>query len=308
MEKITALDGAKIADGVYRFDREIGKYTLVGDPYNNPNIDLQLALYQSATGEYVIAVRGTEPTAYGDWDTNIRMFTSTLADMLPSAFIQALQFIEPLMETYGLNSSNTSIVGHSMGGSIAQYLGSVKGFETLTYNAYGVGNMDMVPDASHENITNYITMHDFVSPLPGSQMVGTTYMLQDENLTSVLGHGISNFTSENSWVRGYSPVDDPRSIDVIDGIGSSGLDAAYELALRLSEGREFAMINGLMDDVIFGGDINNVLISGGGKDTLIGGKGFDTLNGGADYDTYITGGGDTIMNSAVEHQYEGLAA
>lgn len=282
MEKVTALDGAKIADAVYRFD-PVGGYEIALNQnneqirYDNPAIGLQLALYKSVTGGYVIAVRGTEPFAFdGDIPTNIRMFVSTLADMLPSAFVQALQFIEPLMETYGLNSSNTSIVGHSMGGSIAQYLGSVKGFETLTYNAYGVGDMNMVPDSSGENITNYITMHDFVSPLPGSQMVGTTYMLQDEDLTDVFGHGITNFTSVESWVRGYSPVDNPRSIDVIDGIGSSGLDSAYELALRLSEGREFAMINGSMDDIIFGGDINNTLISGGGNDTLIGGKGFDT--------------------------------
>ncbi len=306
MENITAQQGAVLSDKVYNdlssyvnTDKTIsdgfGNSYYVKVFHTNPNIDLQLALYQnSVTGDYVIAVRGTEPTTYGDWDTNIRMFVSTLADMLPSAFIQALQFIEPLMETYGLNSSNTSIVGHSMGGSIAQYLGSVKGFETLTYNAYGVGDMNMVPDGSHENITNYITMHDFVSPLPGSQMVGTTYMLQDEDLTDVFGHGITNFTSVESWVRGYSPVDDPRSIDVIDGIGSSGLDSIYELALMLSEGREFAMINGSMNDVIFGGDINNTLISGGGNDTLIGGKGFDTLQGGADYDTYIVGNGDIL--------------
>jgi hypothetical protein len=305
MEKLTALDGAKIADAVYRFEPQVGEYTIAKDKntkqpitYNDPNINLQLALYQnSVTGDYVIAVRGTEPTAYGDWDTNVRMFASTLADILPSAFIQALQYIEPLMETYGLNSANTTIVGHSMGGSIAQYLGSVKGFETLTYNAYGIGNMDMVPSGSNQsNITNYITMHDFVSPLPGSQMVGTTFMLQDEGLMDVFGHGITNFTSEEDWVRGYSKVNSPRDIDVIDGIGSSGLDSAYELALRLSEGREFAMINGSMDDVVFGGEINNVLISGGGKDTLYGMGGSDYLKGGADFDTYISGNMDIIRD------------
>ena len=105
MEKLTVLDGAKIADSVYDFDHQVEGYKIVTDEdtnqritYNNSDIGLQLALYQNTSnGEYVIAVRGTELSAYGDWDTNLRMFVSTMADMLPSAFIQALQFIEPLV-------------------------------------------------------------------------------------------------------------------------------------------------------------------------------------------------------------------
>lgn len=85
MEKVTALDGAKIADAVYDFaniaDYEIAK-DKNGNPisYNDPAIGLQLALYEnSATAEkdYVIAVRGTEPFAFdGDMQTNVRMFVS----------------------------------------------------------------------------------------------------------------------------------------------------------------------------------------------------------------------------------------
>lgn len=81
MGTITALDGAKIANSVYTFADTAG-YTIFKDTktnqqviYNDPAIGLQLALYQSATGEYVIAVRGTEPFAVdGDMTTNIKMF------------------------------------------------------------------------------------------------------------------------------------------------------------------------------------------------------------------------------------------
>jgi len=73
MEKVTALDGAKIADAVYRFDNEVGVYEIVTDEdtkqritYDNPTTNLQLALYQnSTTGDYVIAIRGTELGTYG---------------------------------------------------------------------------------------------------------------------------------------------------------------------------------------------------------------------------------------------------
>ena len=172
MEKVTALDGAKIANAVYGFDPQVGEYKIALDKdkkqiiYNNPDSGLQLALYDNSAGSFVIAVRGTDP--YGDWGTNIRMFVSTHSNMLPNTFIEAQQVITQLINTEGLNSSNTTIVGHSMGGSTAQYLGSTSGFKTLTYNAYGVGNMNAIPGSSHDNIINYITMYDFVSTLPGS--------------------------------------------------------------------------------------------------------------------------------------------
>ena len=143
MGKITALDGAKIADAVYEFDSQVGEYEIAKN--NNVQViydsqtGLQLALYEnSTTGDYVIAVRGTDEPLNGDIATNIRMYLSTISDMLPSTFLEATGVVESLISTYGLSSANTTIVGHSMGGSIAQYLGSSSGFETLTYNAYGV--------------------------------------------------------------------------------------------------------------------------------------------------------------------------
>lgn len=63
---------------------------------------------------------GTELSTYGDNATNIQMFISTLVDTLPTTFVEALQVIDPMIEAYGLNSGNTSIVGHSLGGSLAQ--------------------------------------------------------------------------------------------------------------------------------------------------------------------------------------------
>ena len=248
MATITALNGAKLADAVYRFDSKVGDYILALDKNNKPvtfsdsTTDLQMALYQkTTTGDYVVAFRGT--SSLKDGATDPQMGVSTLISGRANQLAPASTTLSMWEALYSLSSSNTTLVGHSLGASLAQYFGASTGFETLTYNAYGVGNMNQVGGYS-SNITNYITMHDPVSVLLRSKMVGTTYMLQDESLYDLAGHGIANFTSIDSWVRGYSLVDDPSSIDVIDGIGSSGLDSAYELALRLSEGRTFAMING----------------------------------------------------------------
>ena len=65
-----------------------------------------------------------------------------------------------------------------------------------------ITNMGILADAASggSNITNYVTLSDFVSKLPGSEMIGTTYMLQNGDLLDKLGHGITNFTSEREVV------------------------------------------------------------------------------------------------------------
>jgi hypothetical protein len=322
MGEITAVSGAILADSVYENlvkDEKIpvlGVTYTVKEFYSDPITDLQMALLQSGNN-YVVAFRGTY--SWADAGTDFGMFGASFNSYLADQFIPARTMLFQWRDDpkYKLSISNTTIVGHSLGGSLAQYFGAKTGFETLTYNAYGVGH----ETSGGSNITNYVTMHDPVSSLPRSKMIGNTFMLQDENLYAMGGHGLSNFTSESNWVRGYSRVNAPQDIDVIDGIGSSGLDSAYELALMAIEGRRFAMINGSMDDVILGGEINNVLIGGGGNDTLYGmggsdvlqgGKGndtlvggysdkddgvADTLKGGQDFDTYIAGNTDNITDS-----------
>ncbi|MDD2780857.1 calcium-binding protein, partial [Sulfuricurvum sp.] len=309
MASITALQGAQIASQVYS-DLAVGGNVLAF--YTDPTTDLQMALLQIGN-RTIVAFRGTASVA--DAITDLQMGVSTYLEGLADQFTPAGVKLSQWINQFGLTTSNTTIVGHSLGGALAQYFGANTGFETLTYNAYGIGNE--FSGGSYDNITNYVTMNDPVSVFPRSKMIGKTYMLQDENLTAALGHGISNFTSESSWVRGYSRVNSPHDIDVIDGIGNP----AYELALMAIEGRKFATINGSIDDVIIGGEINNLLIGGGGKDTLYGmggsdtlegGKGNDTLFGGysdkvdafTDYlyggdgfDTYISGNGDTLMDS-----------
>lgn len=294
MATLTGLQGANFADAAYDLRDKLEGYTLI-DFVRNPFINFdtgiftgfQVALYKNSQGQYVIGFAGTDSIL--DSITDVSMGIHTLIAGVTSQFIQGGSVLSKWINDYSLSTSNTTIVGHSLGGSLAQYFGATTGFETLTYNAYGIGN----ETSGGSNITNYITMHDPVSILPGSKMIGTTYMLQDESLYDQLGHGISNFTSESSWVRGYSRVNSPHDIDVIDGIGNS----AYELALMAIEGRKFATINGSLNDVIFGGEINNLLIGGGGKDTLYGMGGSDYLKGGKDFDTYISGDSDQIMDS-----------
>lgn len=196
MATITALDGAKIADAVYRFDPIVGEYKIYRDPetnqpviYDDSTTDLQMALYTNGT-TYVVAFRGTESVA--DWVTNGGIAASVWMDEMEPVFKIAGETLAQWIDEKGLSSSNTTIVGHSLGGALAQYFGATTEFDTLTYNPLGIGAK---VEGTHNNVTNYITMHDIASYV-APNMVGQTYMLQDENLWDVTGHGITNFTDE----------------------------------------------------------------------------------------------------------------
>lgn len=142
MASVTAIDGANIADLVYS-DLKKGDYdkttkATVLDFYTDPSTDLQMALLQVGT-TYVVAFRGT--TSAGDVGTDLQMGVSTITSTLADQFVSASTTLSMWETLYGLSTNNTTIVGHSLGGSLAQYFGAETGFETLTYNAYGVGNM-----------------------------------------------------------------------------------------------------------------------------------------------------------------------
>ncbi|MDY0195978.1 MAG: hypothetical protein RBR33_07970 [Sulfurovaceae bacterium] len=115
MATITALDGAKIADAVYRFDPIVGEYKLAKDingddiTFSDPTTDLQMALYQNTvTGNYVVAFRGTESVA--DWITDAGMGVATLMEGLEASFTIAGVTLANWIRDYDLSSSNTLII------------------------------------------------------------------------------------------------------------------------------------------------------------------------------------------------------
>ncbi|MGE3613673.1 MAG: Calx-beta domain-containing protein, partial [Sulfurimonas sp.] len=287
MESITALQGAELAKLVYSDLKKGSIYgtTTVLDFYSDPTTGLQMALLQDGD-RIVVAFRGTESEL--DILTDLDMYVYLEQAGVAHQFNQAGVTLSKWIGDYSLSSSNTTMVGHSLGGALAQYFGANTQFETLTYNAYGIGGE--LSGGSYNNITNYVTMHDPVSTLLGSQMIGTTYMLQDESLIAALGHGISNFTSIDSWARGYSSVGNSDDIDVI-----------YSGYLESDERRIYAQINGSKDDIIYGGDIDNLLIGGGGNDTLYGMDGTDTLSGGADQDALFGGADDDTVSGGADN-------
>ena len=99
-------------------------------------------------GVVVLAYRGTDDKK--DYFSDFQMCINSL----PAQYFDAQEFYAKARYSF----PNSSIVntGHSLGGSLAQLIGNVTGDETITFNAYGVGNLISSDNIRmNANIRNY---------------------------------------------------------------------------------------------------------------------------------------------------------
>ena len=164
---------------IHRQEKMIGvlnKYEIVAfesfDAIGESDLQMML-LKDKSTGEYVISYRGTA----GFHDAVI----TDLAQMglkldANDQFKESLVVTNYWKELYGLNSSNTTLSGHSLGGALAQLNSYYYGFSAYTINAFGfdaattggipivldgyLSNQEILDNAvkNTDNIYNYISV------------------------------------------------------------------------------------------------------------------------------------------------------
>ena len=107
-------------------------------------------------GIIVIAFRGTNISELGDIASDRSMTTKHV----PSQYVDAQKFHKQIASKF----SNEKIVftGHSLGGSLAQLMGAEMGSETVTFNAYGIGDLIQKDNVKGTNIRNYGNIDDTV--------------------------------------------------------------------------------------------------------------------------------------------------
>ena len=108
---------------------------------------LFVAIYTKGN-DTAFVIRGTED--FQDVKTDFLLSIKCGKSQFNSAYIYYLK----MKAKY----NNIIFIGHSLGGSIAQYLGTTTGLETVTFEAYGVGYMFSVNHK--ENIINYGNLFD----------------------------------------------------------------------------------------------------------------------------------------------------
>ena len=116
-----------------------------------------------------ISYRGTDSFLDGVI-TDFQIFLQTTMAQAGNA----VKLYETVIDIYGENADIT-LVGHSLGGALAQYVASLKHEDAVTFNAPGV----TIPSGgSNSNIINYVNLNDLIGSY-GEHIGETRYYLPD---------------------------------------------------------------------------------------------------------------------------------
>ena len=155
-------------DSMYQGNTDYKNWKVI-DTYTD-NSGVHINLYKD--GEDVLfAIKGTEVElnrkGYDDIKADLSL---AVPKVIPHQFKAACSYFESIKEIY----PNIVFTGYSLGGSIAQLLGSKYGNETITFCAYGTGQM-LKSDGS--NIRNYGNAADPIFLANFDNQIGSVYIM-----------------------------------------------------------------------------------------------------------------------------------
>ncbi len=138
------------------------------------------AYINEETKTVVIAYKGADPGSITkDWWSNGAK--SLFNKIMPSQFKDAERLYSDVINKLGNRAKDYKIdfAGYSLGGNLAQLMGAKYGNETVTYNAFGAGQMKDADINYTDNITNYGHLHDKVFNLSGTNHIGKNIYTKD---------------------------------------------------------------------------------------------------------------------------------
>ncbi len=163
MDKRIVKDMGNLSEEAYNsysktdYIKKLPQYTVI-------DTDTQPSGFQGMllkTGDkYVFAFRGTEFPGQFMKDLIITDIAYMGTGRVPQQMKDAMSFIEEMKkkEKGKIKTSNTTITGHSLGGSIAGMASYVYGFQAFTYNGFGIKNM--LWDANDTYVTDIPIIQD----------------------------------------------------------------------------------------------------------------------------------------------------
>ena len=153
------------------------------DKYDDKHTGFYAEAYKNPYNEVVMVVRGTDVNELHTL-SGIKEFTkdfiinglSMEIRKVPNQVESAYRFYEKLKYKFG---DKVSLSGYSLGGSVVQILGNEFGLETVTYEAYGVG--EFVQPKYSGNIINFGNENDIFYRGTLDKLFGAKYVIPDDN-------------------------------------------------------------------------------------------------------------------------------
>ena len=250
---------------------------------DNPRTGYQGAVYRDlATGEYIVAHRGTEFDREAMRDGVIAdggMVAARINTQMPDAMALTRWAVQQsrLNPTNG-EPSEVSVTGHSLGGTLAQATAFRFQLPGHTFNAYGAIGINGIPDDARAPVVNHARVTDVVSA--GNRHVGDVrlYARQEDfsrstsvpAVLSIAGpaHAISEFSGPRSLLSDPQalaradvgrPLFEPRRNEIALLRGGITLAAEAHLQQRELVGR------GVGASLDGAGVVGNVAIDGAGR-------------------------------------------
>lgn len=134
----------KIEGTTYEVVTSTGYNDITGDSSLN---GFQALLLKSGS-QYVIAFRGTDPNSPIDWITDVLAGTSNINLQYNSA----IEFVNNALAMDGIDKSNLTLTGHSLGGILTQQVGATLGIQGYAYNPWGADALTKYPPNGTLNI------------------------------------------------------------------------------------------------------------------------------------------------------------
>ncbi|MCM1003008.1 MAG: lipase family protein [Candidatus Gastranaerophilales bacterium] len=122
----------------------------------------------------VLVYRETDITNISDILKDIRSDIAMARSNIPAQATDAIDFHDKVKRENP--NMEVTVTGHSLGGSLAEIVSSIRGTTAITFNAYGVRDMfKSGTKLKEDNVINYINEQDGITMVNGENHIGEIY-------------------------------------------------------------------------------------------------------------------------------------
>lgn len=146
------------------------------DTYSD-NSGIFITLFDIGNKEILFSIRGTDIFENKDWKADYKLFEKVAPNQIKSA--------DNYYNSIKNNYQNIVFTGYSLGGSIAQILGSRYGNETITIEAFAAGNIEK--SKYTKNIINFGNLLDPIFKADLSNHIGDVYAIPSKLENNTVG-------------------------------------------------------------------------------------------------------------------------
>lgn len=200
-------------------------YVRKGEPVENKSNGFYAEVWQKEN-DIVIVYRGTDDPKDGIND--IAMARKNI----PAQATDALALHDKIKREN--KNCDISVTGHSLGGSLAQIVGSIRGTFATTFNAYGTKDMYKDPqNLKTDNIVNYVNEFDYIGMANAENNVGDTYSVSNNVNSFWRNHFLEDMPSLENRIPKTSEELKQRKEEMIASAKSKGKESIQKVGEKL---------------------------------------------------------------------------